>query len=71
MAAAARTVGAVELVSTLDLLDFAGVATWLPAPIEVPDFEPFRRPSTEGPLRIVHAPTKRLNKGTEAVIAHG
>jgi len=62
-------IGAVQLVSTVDLLDDAPGAEWLPAPFDLdvlPDYRRERRPGSR--LRIGHAPTNREVKGTDVIL---
>ncbi|WP_203137753.1 hypothetical protein [Microbacterium sp. JZ31] len=61
--------GGPVFVSTPDLLDFLPEATWLPV---VVDPEPWRRVATRPPLErerplVVHAPSRRGLKGSEAI----
>jgi hypothetical protein len=63
-------------VSTPDLLEFLPNSVLLPQPIQVRRFaRERRRPDTDGgtdasrPIRVVHAPSNRMIKGTSHVIA--
>lgn len=69
--AKARALGAVQVVSTLDLLGLEPGLRWLPAPAYAPELMRYRswRASPPGTLRVVHAPTDRATKGTAAVVA--
>ncbi len=53
-------------VSTPDLLEFVPDAEWLPNPVDVQDLK-YSEPDISGPLKILHAPTDRQVKNTEAV----
>lgn len=66
----AASLGAVQLVSTIDLEILQPGVTWLPAPYDLRPLRALReayRPSDV--IRIAHAPTDRLVKSTAAVIA--
>ncbi|MGK2898620.1 MAG: glycosyltransferase [Burkholderiaceae bacterium] len=66
----ARSIGAVSMVSTVDLLQCAPAgAAWLPSPFELDELAAYRRPRRKGPLVIAHAPTNREIKSTDVVIA--
>jgi hypothetical protein len=69
--AEARSVGAVQVVATVDLLEQAPHAEWLPAFYDLDWMRrtfPRTRP-TDGKLRIGHGPTVRAAKGTDAILA--
>ena len=53
-------------VSTPDLLEFVPDAEWLPNPVDIKDLK-YSEPDVSGPLKILHAPTNREVKNTEAV----
>jgi len=55
-------------VSTPDLLEFVPDAEWLPNPVNLDNIK-YSEPRTDGPLKILHAPTNRKVKNTEAVLA--
>jgi len=55
-------------VSTPDLLEFVPDAEWLPNPVNLDNLD-YSKPDTEGPLKILHAPTNRKVKNTEAVLS--
>ena len=55
-------------VSTPDLLEFVPDAEWLPNPANLDNLQ-YSEPDVEGPLKILHAPTNRQVKNTEAVIS--
>lgn len=70
----ARHVGAIVVVSTIDLLNFDKDLVWLPAPYQIDQLQSLRKrdkpPATNGrAIRIVHAPTDRRIKSTAEVIA--
>jgi len=54
-------------VSTPDLLEFVPDAEWLPNPVNLDNFK-YSEPDTAGSLKILHAPTSRPVKNTEAVL---
>ena len=65
-----RAYGAVGIVSTLDLWAIAPDETeWLPAPYNLEAMAAFRAPEDDGTVRIAHAPTSRIVKGTAALLA--
>jgi len=55
-------------VSTPDLLEFVPDAEWLPNPANLDNLR-YLEPDIEGPLKILHAPTNRQVKNTEAVLS--
>jgi len=55
-------------VSTPDLLEFVPDAEWLPNPVNLENLK-YSGPDVEGPLKILHAPTNRQIKNTEAVLS--
>ena len=55
-------------VSTPDLLEFVPDAEWLPNPANLDNLR-YSEPDIEGPLKILHAPTNRQVKNTEAVLS--
>ena len=54
-------------VSTPDLLEFVPDAEWLPNPVNLDNLK-YSETDTTGPLKILHAPTNRDVKNTEAVL---
>lgn len=65
----AATVGAVQLVSTVDLEILRPGVTWLPAPYDLRLLRALREGYEAGDvIRIAHAPTNRRIKSTEAVL---
>ena len=54
-------------VSTPDLLQFVPDAEWLPNPVDLDKIK-YSKPNIEGKLRILHAPTNRKIKNTQAII---
>lgn len=64
----ARHIGAVGVVSTIDLLRYGDDLEWLPAPFQIDELAAMRRPNS-GPVRIAHAPTNRQVKSTPVVLA--
>lgn len=66
----ADAIGAVQIVSTIDLLGLARNLVWLPAPYDLAELAAIRkrehRPSKR--IRIAHAPTNRVVKSTAVVI---
>jgi hypothetical protein len=72
IAASCRRVGAIQLVSTVDLLTHEPDTRWLPAPYELSELAKIaadaRRPD-DGKIRIAHAPTDRAIKGTDHFLA--
>lgn len=68
LAAEARAIGAVQVVSTVDLLGLEpDVDTWVPAPYALASLQAHRR-LQDGPAVVAHAPTNRALKGTAAVV---
>lgn len=67
LAAEAREIGALQIVSTMDLTLIEGDATWVGSPYNLAELRAIRaqhyRP--DGRIRIAHAPTNRAIKGTE------
>jgi glycosyltransferase involved in cell wall biosynthesis len=66
-----REVGAIQLVSTVDLLDLEPNLVWLPSPIDVFELKNVRDSALidlEAPIRVCHAPTNRKVKSTQAVL---
>jgi hypothetical protein len=67
----ARRIGAVQIVSTVDLELLEPDTTWVPAPFDLAELRRIRaahyRPSDV--IRIAHAPTNRAVKGTAEVLA--
>lgn len=67
LGAEARRVGAVQVVSTIDLTLCEGDATWIGSPYDATELaalrERYYRPSER--IRIAHAPTDRRIKGTD------
>ena len=67
--AESAAVGAVQIVSTVDLLADCPGAEWLPIPHDIDWIrDTYRQKTQHRPLRIVHAPTNRQAKGTQTVI---
>lgn len=68
-----NSVGATQLVSTVDLLDDCPRATWLPSPCNVREVSSYRVEGKRGQdntaVRIGHAPTNRRAKNTSAILA--
>ena len=68
-----RRYGRWTLVSTPDLLDSVPEAEYFPVAVDVERWSPLAdsawRPSSAGQLRVLHAPTNRLIKGTRHVEA--
>ena len=54
-------------VSTPDLLEFVPDAEWLPNPVNLDNLE-YSETGTDGPLKILHAPTNQQVKNTAAVL---
>ena len=71
IAAEARQHGAVQLVSTLDLEVLEPDVKWLPSPHDLAYLASIRRTEyrPSDTVRIAHAPTNRVIKSTESVIA--
>lgn len=71
MHAEAQRIGAVEIVSTVDLEILEPGLTWLPAPYSAEFLAGYREHyfAPHDTIRIAHAPTNRAIKSTEAVIA--
>lgn len=68
--AESASAGAVNMVSTTDLLDDAPGATWLPSPYDIDEMAAFRHERRDSNrLRIAHAPTVRSAKGTDLILA--
>lgn len=65
----ADSIGATQLVSTVDLLDDAPGSEWLPTPYDLDGLVKRYPRRKQRVLRIGHAPTNRLAKGTEAIKA--
>ncbi len=70
MVRAAAEIGAVSCGSTLDLSIYEPSVQWLPAPYDLGALRAIRRQAVraDDSIRIVHAPTNRDVKGTEALI---
>lgn len=70
MVAAARDIGAVSVGSTLDLCIYEPSVRWLPAPYDLEALRRIRKAAVRNDesIRIVHAPTNRAIKGTEAML---
>lgn len=67
--AEAMSVGAVQIVSTVDLLADVEGGTWIPSPFDLDAIrEKYRRPRKNRTLRIGHAPTNRKAKGTAEIV---
>ena len=65
----ASAIGAVQLVSTVDLLDDAPMAEWLPAPYDLDAIRnKYRRSRRDNTIRIGHAPTNWKAKGTDEIL---
>lgn len=67
----AKKLRAVEVVSTIDLEMLQPGLTWLPAPYSMEWLRAVRSQFYEKdrPIRIAHAPTNRLGKRTDAILA--
>lgn len=68
--AEAASVGAFQVVSTVDLLADCPVAHWLPGPCEFDVIAPYRqlRKHERKVIRIGHSPTNRIAKNTSAIL---
>lgn len=64
----AKSIGATEVVSTLDLIDCAPGSSWLPSAFDIAEITAYRRENKTTTIRIAHAPTARSVKGTQYVI---
>jgi hypothetical protein len=64
----AQAVGAVQIVSTLDLALLEPDLTWLPSPYDLADLAAQKQPRTER-IRIAHFPTSARVKSTDAFLA--
>ena len=71
MADEARSIGATQLVSTLDLAVLEPDVEWVPSPYDLGALAKLRtRRYSKGPvIRIAHAPTNREVKGTDEIIS--
>lgn len=67
VAAESRQIGAVDIVSTVDLLEAIPTATWLPSPYDLAMLATYDSGARRN-LSVAHAPTNRDVKGTEIVI---
>lgn len=66
----AASVGAVQLVATVDLLDDAPQATWAPGFFDLDAIgKRYPQRTRKGVIRIGHGPTVREAKGTETILA--
>jgi glycosyltransferase involved in cell wall biosynthesis len=65
----AKSIGAVSVGSTIDLLNYSPDVTWLPAPFDVNAMLEIRRATRRSSkvVRIAHAPSDRRIKSTPAV----
>jgi hypothetical protein len=63
-----RSIGAVQLVSTVDLQTCAPSAGWLPSPYPLDEIAAYRRDRANRRVRIVHSPTNRRAKGTPDIL---
>lgn len=68
LARQARSMGAIQLVSTVDLALLEPDTSWLPSPFDLTVLAGLRSLGNH-PIRIAHAPTNRSVKGTEMVIS--
>jgi glycosyltransferase involved in cell wall biosynthesis len=72
LAAEARSRGAIQLVSTLDLAVLEPDVEWLPSPFDVLELTALRQTAetsrVPGPIRIAHSPTNRTVKSTKTVM---
>jgi glycosyltransferase involved in cell wall biosynthesis len=66
--AKAAEIGAVNVVSTIDLLRYGPDLTWLPSPHDLDWLASLRKPNRTKTVRIVHAPTNREVKSTDLII---
>lgn len=67
--AEARSVGAVQIVSTVDLLADVGDGYWLPSPYDLDAIAAkYKHPREGKRIRIGHAPTNRKAKGTAEIL---
>ena len=64
----AESIGAVQVTSTVDLLESAPGAEWLPAPFDLEALGQYRNPKRGSTVRIAHAPTNRRIKSTARVL---
>lgn len=64
-----RSVGAVPLVSTVDLLEVYPEAVWLPAPADIDFLAGYRIKRSREEVRICQAPTARKIKSTDLLIS--
>lgn len=66
----AKSVGAIQIASTLDLTLLEPNVEWLPAPFDLVELASYRSAvRANGPIRIAHAPTNRKVKSTERIMA--
>lgn len=63
-----RSVGAVPMVSTIDLQKCYPEAVWLPAPFDIEFLQHYRQKNRRVFIRICQAPTNRRAKSTERVL---
>lgn len=73
LAEGAREVGAIQLVSTLDLAILEPNLTWVPSPVDLTYMSAVRARGiaakrADAPIRLCHAPTNRVVKSTEAIM---
>lgn len=68
IAKGARAIGAVQIVSTLDLTLHEPDVEWLPSPYPMAELAALRDPR-DGPVRIAHFPTSAKVKSTHAFLA--
>lgn len=65
----ARRAGAVQLVSTVDLLQYGEDLRWSPTPYDLAWLASHRVRDEGTKIRIAHAPTNRAIKSTDAILA--
>lgn len=63
------SIGAIQLVSTVDLLADCPGSTWLPQPVNIDEVMQYRVTRPKKVLRIGHSPTNRKAKNTEGILA--
>lgn len=73
LSATARLAGAVQLVSTIDLMLLEEGLRWLPSPFDLVELADYREAAeaereSQDYVRVVHSPTNRLVKSTKAVM---
>lgn len=63
------SIGAKQICSTIDLELLHDDVQWQPGPFDIDAIRTLRQPRQRSTLRIIHAPTSRVVKSTELVIA--